>query len=729
MKVKTRKFQHLDIILIGTALLAAFLNIYKIWNDQNANAYYTAAVTSMLQSWHNFFYASLDPGGYVTVDKPPVTFWVQTLFAYIFGVHGWSVILPQALAGIGSVFLMYFLVKPTYGRTAARLASLIMACTPIAVAVSRTNNIDSLLVFTLLLATWMLFRGIREQKLSWLFGAFAMIGVGFNMKMLQAYMVVPAFYVFYLLAFKCEWKKKLAVLAAATVIMSVVTVSYAVVVDMVPEDNRPYVGGSQTNSVLELAFGYNGIARLRGMGRGGMGPGGAPPDQGQTRQGDITQERRQMRQDENDMPERQQMPQDGYNMPGGQQMQWDGNGTSDGQQMQQGGNNMSGQQQVPPDGNYMPGGFDPEGNGGPGQMPGGGGPPGQGGGGMFGTGQAGPLRLFQSELSGQASWLLPFVAFACAGLLAGMRLRKLTAKQNEALFWLAWLLPAMAFFSVAGFFHHYYLIMLAPPIAALAGAGWVELWNQYRGKEGWKRWLLPAGLLAATAFELYILQPYQKQIGAGWLTGIGVAGIGLALVLLLAAKKEKLAPIAAVAGMLVLLVAPLYWAATPLLYGDNYMMPQAGPSKQGFGQRQGMGGGGMNSSINTKLLDYVTRNNTGEAYLFMTPEASTAESYIIETGKAVVAMGGFSGSDPILTIEKLEQMVADKKVKYFLIPSSGSGGRGGSSEVMDWIRANSTEVPKEEWQSNAAQNGPQDGPQGGRPMGMGNNETLYEINI
>jgi len=280
------------------------------------------------------------------------------------------------------------------------------------------------------------------------------------------------------------------------------------------------------------------------------------------------------------------------------------------------------------------------------------------------------------------------------------------------------------FFSVAGFFHHYYLIMLAPPIAALAGAGWVELWNHYRGKEDWKRWLLPAGLLAATAFELYIMQPYQKQIGAGWLTAIGIAGTGSALVLLLAAKKEKLVSIAAAAGMLALLAGPLYWAVTPLLYGDNYTMPQAGPSRQGFGQRQGMGGG-MNSGINTKLLDYVTRNNTGEAYLFMTPEASTAESYIIETGQAVVAMGGFSGSDPILTIEKLEQMVADKKVKFFLIPSSGSGGRGGGSEVMDWIRANSTEVPKEEWQSNAAQNGQQDG----RPMGMGNNETLYEINI
>ena len=673
--MRSQQGQRFDIILIAIAILAAFLNIYNIWQDQYANAYYTAAVTSMLQSFHNFFYASFDPAGYVTVDKPPVTFWVQTIFAYIFGVHGWSVILPQALAGVGSVLLMYQLVRPTFGRTAARLTALIMACSPIAVAVSRTNNIDSLLVFTLLLATWMLFRGVRYQKVSWVLGAFAMIGVGFNVKMLQAYLVVPAFYLFYLLAFKSQWKKKLAILAAATVIMAGVSVSWAVVVDMIPTENRPYIGGSKTNSVLELAFGYNGISRLTGN-RGGMGSGpGATPDQ---------------------------------------------------RQMQQDGNNALG-------------GFGPEGNR-QGPMPGSGGdgPQGRGGGGMFGTGQAGPLRLFQSELSGQISWLLPFVALACVGLLAGIGLKKpLTAKQNETLFWLGWLLPGMAFFSAAGFFHQYYLIMLAPPIAALAGAGWVELWNQYRAKEGWKRWLLPAALLAATAFELYILQPYQGQIGIGWSIGIGAAGIGLSLVLVLAAKKEKLSSMAAVAGMLVLLVAPLYWSATPLLYSGNSMLPQAGPSGQApagqgpagrepsaqapSGQKQGTVGG-MNSGINTKLLEYVTSNNTGESYLFATTDTNTAAPYIIETGQAVMAMGGFGGGDPILTVEKIKQMVANKEIKYFLISSgSGPGGRGGSSEVTDWIRANSTEIPKEDWQSQSTSS------QGG-PMGMRNDNTLYKIN-
>lgn len=267
--MKLKEGCRIDFFLAGIVCLSAFLNIFNIWDNQYSNQYYTAAVTGMLQSWHNFFYASFDPGGFVTVDKPPVTFWIQTLFAYVFGVHGWSVVLPQALAGVGSVLLIYLLVRPTFGKTAAWLAGLVMACTPIAVAVSRTNNIDSLLVFTLLLGIWMLFRGVRRQKAGWIFGAFAMIGLGFNIKMLEAYMVAPAFYLFYLLAFKGEWKKKLAVLTAATVIMAGISLSWAAVVDMILQDSRPYIGGSQTNSVIELALGYNGMSRLTGMNRGG----------------------------------------------------------------------------------------------------------------------------------------------------------------------------------------------------------------------------------------------------------------------------------------------------------------------------------------------------------------------------------------------------------------------------------------------------------------------------
>lgn len=702
--MKSSKIKRVDPLLIVIALLAAFLNIYGIWKDQSANAYYTSAVASMLQSFHNFFFASFDPGGFVTVDKPPVAFWLQTLSAALFGLHGWSVILPQALAGVGSVLLMYVLIKPSFGRTAARLAALVLACTPIAAAVSRTNNVDSLLVFTLLTATWLLFKAVKIKKWIWSVAAFAIIGVGFNIKMLQAYMVLPAFYLFYWLAFKVNWKQKLGVLAVSTAVLLAVSFSWPLIVDSIPKENRPYIGSSQTNSVLELAFGYNGISRLTGMG----GPGGGNRGDNRSR---IS----------------------GDEMP-------------DGQQWQQ----MPGQGQD--DGGQMPA-FDGRNPHGP--MDDGG--PGGGGGGMFNTGTAGPLRLFQSQLSGQISWLLPFALLAAVGLLIGIRRKQqLTDKQKESLFWLAWLLPMMGFFSVAGFFHQYYLIMLAPAIAALTGAGWVELYSFSRNREGWKRWLLPAGLLLTTLFEIYVLLPYKTQIGLGWPVAVGVIGIGLSFVLCLpvktdaalaAASKNGNEPTearnetftrttnielrtsifraAAVGGILVLLAAPLYWAATPLLYGGNSMLPEAGPQLKS-GNQAGMPGqngvnmpGQMQENVDTKLLAYLTAHNTGEKYLFATTDSHTAAPYIIKTGKAVMAMGGFSGSDPILTVDKLKQMVANKEVKYFLISSGGPGG--GSSDVQAWIKQNGKEVPQEEWQSSTGNS------QGG--MGRGGSSILYEVNL
>ncbi|MGD0153519.1 MAG: glycosyltransferase family 39 protein [Thermacetogeniaceae bacterium] len=700
--VRFRQARRFDLVLGCIALLSAFLNIFGIWKDQFANSYYTAAVTSMLHSWHNFFFASFDPAGYITIDKPPVAFWVQTAFAYLFGVHGWSVVLPQALAGVGSVLLIYYLVKPAFGKTAARLASLVMACSPIAVAVSRTNNIDSLLVFTLLLATWMLFRAISTQKPLWVLGAFAVIGVGFNMKMFQAYMVVPAFYLFYLLAFKGDWRKKLATLAAATVVLVVVTFSWAAIVDAIPQANRPYIGGSRTNSVLELALQYNGISRLEGM--GGPGGGGAPgqPQMQRNGEGSVSSKLTESS-NANDNGRPRQLPGPG------------GNGA---------------QQQMPPSGGNGSQGFGPSVGGNGPQAPGGDGQASQGrgrGGGMFGTGYPGPLRLFQSELSGQISWLLPLVGFACLVLLADIRRRRaLTAKQRETLFWLGWLLPGMVFFSVAGFYHQYYLIMLAPPIAALAGAGWVELYNLYREQRGWNTWLLPVALLAATAFELYILQPYQKQIGTGWSIAIGTAGAAIALGLVLGIAARKIRPfsplitkILAGAGMLVLLAAPLYWSATLLLYGDNSSMPAAGPGdKMTFNLGPG-GGGARGSNTDAQLLAYVTRNNTGEPCLFATTDSQTAQSYII-AGRSVIALGGFSGGDN--TLVKLEQMVKDKQIKFFLISPGaglGGGGRDGNNEVASWIRAHSTEVPAAEWQSGSDQDG---------ATGMGGAQALYKIN-
>ena len=362
---RTSNKKRIDLFLVPIVLIAAFLNLFKIWTDEYANAYYTAAVKSMLQSFHNFFYASFDPGGYVTIDKPPVVFWIQTISAKIFGFHGWSVILPQALAGIGSVLLLYVLVKRTFGVWAGRFAALAMALTPIVPAVSRTNNIDSMLVFTLLVATWMLFRAVRTAKFGWVLAAFAMIGVAFNMKMLQAYMVLPAFYVFYVVATKITWKKKIAFLTTATALMLAVSVSWAVVVDSTSADKRPYMGSSQTNSVLELAFGYNGINRLTGN---TSVTGSSHKQPAQTEQQTASSETKQ-----------------------------NSNSSADSSQSSNQRKSSSSQKMQAPGGGNQNG--------------------------MFNTGNPGPFRLFQKGLSDQISWLLPFVIFSIVGLFAGVKFK------------------------------------------------------------------------------------------------------------------------------------------------------------------------------------------------------------------------------------------------------------------------------------------------------------------
>ncbi|KJR69914.1 glycosyltransferase family 39 protein [Bacillus velezensis] len=713
MKMKKRE---IDAVLILILLASAFLNMYNIWNDDTVNPYYTAAVTSMLQSFHNFFYASFDAAGFITVDKPPVTYQIQTISALIFGMHGWSVILPQALAGVGSVLFMYLLIKPTFGKTAARIASFVMACTPIAVAVARTNNVDALLVFFLLFATWLLFKAIRKGRLIWLLAAFFVVGAGFNTKMLQAYMILPAFLLFYMIAANTTIKKKIISLVSALAVLTAVSLSWPLIVDNIPASKRPYVGSSQTNSVLELAFGYNGIQRLTGQSSGG-GQGG--PD------GNASKE---------------------MSSSGGSSQMQKPPGQSSSSSSASGDKSQNGSMTAPSSNGKMPsGGQGGPPSGGDGGGPGGGGKSGTGtgskmqsGSGMFGTGTPGPLRLFQTELSDQISWLLPFAIFGMAGLLiAGAReRRRLSAEQKETIFWAAWLVPIAGFFSVAEFFHHYYLIMLAPPIAALVGAGWVALVHLYRKQAGWKTWLLPAAILVTTGFELFILRNYNDQIGAGWSIGAGVLGAVAAIALFVFKQRQKpLSYYVSLAALLVLMVMPIYWASTPLLYGGNSSLPETGPQ---LASTSGKGMGMDNASVNTKLINYLEKHNAGADYLFATTDSNTAAPYIIKTKKAVMAIGGFSGSDPAITLTQFKKLVKQGKVKYFL--TSGMG-KGGNNDIVQWVEKNGKKVSSDKWQSSTDQKtknhdaadtksskaAGKNSRMSGGPGGMNQSASLYEL--
>lgn len=638
------KKQRMDWWLIAIIGLAAFLYFYNIGNA-GSNEYYTATAKSMTANWKAFFFASLDPAGFITVDKPPVALWFQALSVALFGASDWSVLLPEALAGVLSTWLLYFIVKPFFGRVAARWASFIFACTPIFVAVTRTNNLDTMLIFTLLVATWALIKSIHTKKATWLLVSFALVGVGFNMKMMQAYMVLPAFYLFYWLAKNEVWKRKLKQLTIATVLLLITSLSYAAIADLMPKDKRPYIGSSQTNSVLELALGYNGIGRLTGS----AGPGGNRMMDAQTGG---------------------EMPQ----LPNGANMGQLPNGTSSMGQSPNGEN-------TPPQ--------LPEWKGG--QL---------GGIGIGETGNRGVLRLFNQQLSGQISWLLPFVLFSTMAVILSVRKqRAFTLSHKAAVFWLAWLVPMMGFFSIAGFFHRYYLSMMAPAIAALVAIGSVLLWEFY--KEGKQQWLLPTAFLATFSLEAYILYQNKASISTVWILFVGLLGLASFVLLLAFRQNARIAYYVKVASLFGLLLMPFYWALTPILYGGNSMIPAAGPQLTDQQGGRMMGTIGRNEA-NDKLIQYLEKNYNGETYLVATFRATEAAQIMLKTDKAVMAMGGFSGNDPVLTTEKLEKLVKNGEVKYFLV--SGFGGGQSNNEIVQWIQTHCKEVAQTEWkQSNDAQ--------------------------
>ena len=260
--------------LVGIVLISVFMDFYRL-GQNGFGTYYPAAVRSMMDNWHNFFFAAYDPGGFVTIDKPPVGFWFEVASAKIFGFSSVSILLPQALAGVLSVLLLYYLVRRHFGVVAGLFAALALAITPISVVTNRNTTIDSILCLTLLVGAWAVLRAAETGKLRWLLLSAVIVGIGFNIKMLEAYLVVPAYGLLYLLAAPRSIWKRIGHLALAGLVLLVVSFSWVEVVDLTPASQRPYVDSTQDNSELSLAIGYNGLERLLGRFGGGFG-GGTP---------------------------------------------------------------------------------------------------------------------------------------------------------------------------------------------------------------------------------------------------------------------------------------------------------------------------------------------------------------------------------------------------------------------------------------------------------------------
>ncbi len=693
---------HEAVALALILLLAAFLSAYRIWDLGYSNEFYAASVKSMLTGWKNFFFASLDPGGWITVDKPPVSLWVQTAFAKVFGFYGWSIVLPQSLAAVGTVAVIYRAVKRQFGGAAGLISALVLALSPIFIIVSKTNNTDSVLIFFMALSAWAMVRACEQGRLRDLVLSMVFLGIAYNAKTLEAFLILPALFAVYLFGAKARRSAKIRHLAVAMAVLLAVSLSWSAAVDLTPADQRPYVDNSTNNSELELALGYNGIQRLMGQSPGTFSA-NRTDGKGQTSPPFSTGEARD-----------------------GQWRQAGSSGTAEGSkqatsplsELQQGSAENSKHLRMTGETGFAGG------------LPGGGGPGGGNGGrNMFnGGGSASPLRLFNTALGGQDSWLLPFGLFSAFAMIVGMRKAEEERRRKllcGLLLWGGSVLTMVCYFSVAQFFHPYYLSAMAPYLAALTGIGATELWKRYRGGER-AGYLLPAGIAVTLFVQVGMLHFYAGYSKILIPAVCAAAGLPALLLFFLRLKKRmggKLAAVCAAIGLAGLLVAPAVWTGySALELNFSSSIPSAGPSAEStsmFGQvvggRRGMpfgnpsdssareigsaGGNRGGSSSNSVLLRFLEQNNTGEKYLVAVPSASEAEPMILATGKPVIAVGGFSGTNRSLTVEKLEQLVKSGQLKYYMVGGRGGMGGNSSDEVTQWVEKHGKKIDSSVWSS------------------------------
>ena len=563
------------VILAAILTLSAFVNLFQLTSEGYGNTYYAAAVKNMLTNWRNFFFVTFD-AGFVSVDKPPLGFWIQAASAKVFGFQGWSIILPQALAGVLSVALVYHLVRRAMGPTAGLIAALTLALTPISVAISRHNNLEGLLVLVILLATWAFVLAAETGRFRWrILGAF-LIGLGFNIKMLEAFLVVPACFLLYLIA-PVTWPRRIMRLGLATVVVLVVSLSWPTAVDLTPPDQRPYVGSSSNDTMMDLIVGHNGAGRLTGQ--------------------------------DNDVGDR------------------------------------------------------------------------------------GPLRLLREPVVEQIGWLLPLAAVGLAvAIWQEHRPRPLNRRQQALVLWGTWFTTQSVFFSIAGDWDLHYLAMLSPAVAALVGIGVVALWREYRFPE-WRGWILLVAMAVTAGLQTQVLTHYADWnpwlrpaiivLFAGAIAGLMVGRL---------APRQRGTPFdmaAATVGMVSLLIAPSFWAVSTIWYGGETRTPTAGPHPLAD---RGASANFVRDA--TPLLDYLRSHQDTAKDLVASADEEFAQYAILRTNEPVIALGGYTGNDAVLSTTRLKALVdADEARSFLLEPTSRQRTRAARG-----ISQHCTLVPKEAWQ-------------------------------
>ena len=643
------------LILFLIMLISLFFNLFNISQYGYGNEYYAAAIKSMSENFKNFFFVSFDPAGMLSIDKPPLGFWIQTLSVLILGYSGLALLLPQALASTASCFMMYVLVSKHFGKISGLISAFVFSITPAVVVASRNNTVDMQLVFVLLLSIYFLFKSIEKESPKYLYIAGILIGLGFNIKMLQAYMYLPAICITYLIFAKGKFMKKLLDGVISCVIMLCISFSWAIFVDLYPSENRPYVGSSDSNSVMELIIDHNGLERIYGSSNKANPQNSNDKNIGPTNDGTHSKSNSHA---SNDKPK---------------------NPSSSNANINRNTNKINPQNNNTPPNSLGKTSSNKNSSGG-----------------RDSISDPSPFRLWSNELYGQVSWLIIFCIFAIISCIKKFSKKDLSIENSVLAFWTLNFFTMFIFFSFAGYFHRYYLCMFAPSISALFGIEFVKMFKDFKSTDCLKSSLLILAFFCTSTVQLKYIDDYPKLTESLFFVCLGLSLLTLITIFINYIKSNKYLMLCEGLFLIsALIICPLYWATTPVKYvPSNFVKPYAGPELASDNSNNK-----SHSSSNTSLQDYLVKNYKEGSFLVVSRSTSDVDSFIINTGLPAYAYGGFSGSDNSLTLDKLKEYVSEGKITYFLVSNKGN-----DSDIIDYVKENATLIDPSEYGSNSSNN-------------------------